>query len=262
MGSKGRPIFPTKKSTLESALRPVSVPSARPKAEPVQPQETEKKKRMIDLPANAPAWMQVAHYYADKKVREKRGGEHPDIIRFFQEIKHPEFDEDEVPWCAAFIGACLYESNYGHNGSAWAAHYGIWDGADEVDEPQYGDIVVMTRNGGGHVAFFVKDNVNGTIRVLGGNQNDEVNYSNFSKSVVTRYMRPNGKGKPKIRPDEAAGTIGLPSLPGYKAPGPVEIAVGAGGVAAAFTAQDALTAAVFVAIALILIYVVWRKRQS
>lgn len=217
---------------------------------------------MIELPANAPAWMQVAHYYAEKNVREMRGGEHPDIIRFFQEINHPEFDEDEVPWCAAFVGACLYESNYGHNGSAWAAHYGIWDGADEVDEPKYGDIVVMTRNGGGHVAFYVKDNGNGTIRVLGGNQNDEVNYSNFSKSVVTRYMRPNGKGKPKIRPDEAPGTIGLPSLPGYKAPGPVEVAVGAGGVVAAFTAQDALTAAVFVAVALILIYVVWRKRQG
>lgn len=218
---------------------------------------------MIDtLPDNAPAWMQVAHYYANKKVREVRGGENPDIIRFFEEIKKPEFNEDEIPWCAAFVGACLYESNYGHNGSAWAAHYGIWDGADEVDEPKYGDIVVMTRNGGGHVGFFVRDNEDGTIRVLGGNQGDEVNYSNFSKRVVTRYMRPNGKGTPKIRPEEPEGTIGREEIPGYKAPGAVEVVVGAGGVAAAWNAADWITAAVFIVIACGLIYWVWRERQK
>jgi len=57
----------------------------------------------------------------------------------------------------------------------------------------------MTRNGGGHVCFFIKDNGNGTFKALGGNQNDEVNYSNMSWARTTYGMRPNGTGTPKIR---------------------------------------------------------------
>jgi len=217
-----------------------------------------------------PAWMKVAVFYENKKVREIRGGENPDIIRFFKEIQKPEFNEDEIPWCAAFVGACLFEANYGHNKSALAAHFGIWDGADQIwsakgPEPksnvQYGDIMVMTRNGGGHVCFFIKDNGNGTFKALGGNQNDEVNYSNMSWARTTYGMRPNGTGTPKIRPNDPPGTIGREEIPGHVPPGITEIGVGIGGGIAAFSTADLLTGIVVLFIVAGIIWYIWRKRQ-
>jgi uncharacterized protein (TIGR02594 family) len=172
-----------------------------------------------EVDGDAP-WMKVAQYYRGKKVKEVRGGENQDIIRFFKEIKKPEFNEDEIPWCAAFVGACLYEANYGHNGSAWAAHYGIWDGADlitqrkgktiDMSDCEYGDIVVMTRKGGGHVAFFVEYHGNGSVSLLGGNQADSVNVTRYPTTNIQKVVRPNGTGTPKWAPDQPAGVIGPP----------------------------------------------------
>ena len=216
-----------------------------------------------------PSWIQEAERHIG--TREIPGPKHePKILGWWRAIKRGGIKSDEVPWCAAFVGACLFESNYGHNGSAWAAHYGIWDGADRVwsatgpekkSEVQYGDIMVMTRNGGGHVCFFVKDNGNGTFLALGGNQNDEVNYSNMRWSRTTYAMRPNGSGTPKIRPNDPSGTIGREEIPGYQPPGLIEAGVVTGGTVAAFSTADWLTTAVVLFIVAGIVYYVWKSRQ-
>ena len=233
-------------------------------------------------------WMVLARTYINRNVREIRGGEHPDIIKFFQEINKPEFNEDEVPWCAAFVGAVLYETNYGHNGSAWAADYGNWykdkeingylhkAGADRVwsaDGPElksdvkYGDIMVLTRNGGGHVCFFVKDNGNGTYKALGGNQNDEVNISNMLWSNTTYAMRPNGKGTPKLSEKDAKQVPDYEGKELYSKPGghikPLDVVIGVGGAATALSTQDWLVGGFVVAIVLgILGFIWWKRRKS
>lgn len=225
-------------------------------------------------------WMDLGLVYLNKKVREIRGGEHPDIIKFFEEINKPEFNEDEVPWCAAFVGAMLYETNYGHNGSAWAADYGNWHndktikgtlhkaGAVRVwsagasvakSAVQYGDIMVLTRNGGGHVCFFVKDNGNGTYQALGGNQNDEVNISNMRWSNTTYAMRPNGEGTPKLAKEHAAN---VPDYPGKPSVTVTEVVVGAGGAAAAISTQDWVVGAIVVLIVLGILGFMWWKRHK
>lgn len=222
----------------------------------------------------SPPWMLIAHAYLDKKIHEVRGGEHPDILKFFREIKHPEMNEDEIPWCAAFVGACCYEANQGHDGSAWAAHYGEWDkdvtrdgklivaGADRIWAPgdgaagrakcQHGDIMVLTRNGGGHVTFLEKDNDNGTFQGLGGNQSDAVTISTQSWNQVQFVMRPNGKGMPKLTEEDAKNTpLSLP-----------EIGVGVGVGVTAFSTVDWMTALVVCAIIAAIGYWVWKKRQK
>lgn len=238
--------------------------------------------------ANPTPWMTLAKAYLNRNVREVRGGEHPDIIKFFEEINKPEFDEDEVPWCAAFVGAMLYETNYGHNGSAWAADYGNWDkdkvingylhkaGADRVwaanssvprSEVKFGDIMVLTRNGGGHVCFFVRDNGDGTYKALGGNQNDEVNVSNMLWSKTTYAMRPNGNGTPKLSEEHAKAVPDYEGKEQYSQPGghltPTEVAIGVGGGAAALSTQDWLVGGLVVLIVLgILGYIWWKRRKS
>jgi len=137
--------------------------------------------------------MDIAEAYRGQNIHEIRGGEQPDIVRFFEEIGKPEFNEDEIPWCAAFVGACLYEANYGHSGSALAWSYADWDGADQVDDPQYGDIAVSQ----GHVTFFVQWNQDGTFNGLGGNQGDAVNVMRIGYAGYY-FMRPNGRGTPKL----------------------------------------------------------------
>lgn len=140
-------------------------------------------------------WMIGAAFYEAKGVHELRGAEDPDIIRFFAEIGHPEFNEDEIAWCAGFVGACLWESDQGHCGTAWAPDYMKWVGADRVTEPRYGDIAVTMQ----HVTFFAGDNGNGTFKALGGNQGNRVCYMPMSYAGVI-FMRPNGKGTPKLPP--------------------------------------------------------------
>lgn len=149
----------------------------------------------------ATKWMEIARKYLAQDIKERRGGEHPDIVRFFEEIDKPEFDEDEVPWCAAFVGACLYEANMGHNGSALAIDYLKWKGANKVWESggvrklvKEGDIMVKE----GHVTFFVKDNGDGTFDGLGGNQSDAVTVARHRWDDNWAAMRPNGKGTPKL----------------------------------------------------------------
>lgn len=199
-------------------------------------------------------WMDIAQAYLDRKIHEVTGGEHPDILKFFREIGHPEMNEDEIPWCAAFVGACLYEANMGHNNSAWAADYGKWSGADRVEraDAKRGDIMVMTRNGGGHVCFLEKDNGNGTFQGLGGNQSDAVTISTQSWSRVTYVMRPNGTGTPKLTKEDAKN---LPLSP-------VEIGVGVGVGVTAISTVDWMTALVVVMIVVGIGFWVWKNRQK
>jgi uncharacterized protein (TIGR02594 family) len=62
----------------------------------------------------------------------------------------------------------------------------------ETDKPEIGDIVVFWRISKdsiyGHVAFFVAEH-NNLIYVLGGNQQDSVNISPFSKTQVLSYRK-------------------------------------------------------------------------
>lgn len=92
---------------------------------------------------------------------------------------------DETPWCSSFTCWCMQQVSLPHPRSAWAYHWRTWTGGKKLTEPQYGCIVVFGKSSGGndgHVGFFVEKVDNDHIKVLGGNQGDEVNISTFSIS--------------------------------------------------------------------------------
>lgn len=93
-----------------------------------------------------------------------------------------------TPWCAAFINAILKKKGYKTTGSNTAIsfrHYGV-----KTNTPEVGDIVVLSRKGGGHVGFFVGfKTIKGVkhVGILGGNQSNRVKVSYYPIKRVLSY---------------------------------------------------------------------------
>jgi uncharacterized protein (TIGR02594 family) len=138
---------------------------------------------------NAP-WMLVANYL--KGVTEAEGAvTNPKIDEMFRIAGHGGVDDDETPWCAAFVGACLRLSGYKSTGSLRARSY---DGFGErLAGPRLGCIVVFWRTSetspNGHVAFYVS-HTNTKITVLGGNQANSVRVQDYAAERLLGYFWP------------------------------------------------------------------------
>jgi uncharacterized protein (TIGR02594 family) len=140
-------------------------------------------------------WMEIAKSQLGQK--EIRGSkDNPQIVEYFKATSY-KADDDETPWCAAFISWCFSQCGLI---SAKSARAGAWlDWGLPMSRPQYGCVVVKSRplngspTGGNHVTFYVrsemKDGVPGFIG-LGGNQNNECNEMWYPLKTVRGYRWP------------------------------------------------------------------------
>jgi uncharacterized protein (TIGR02594 family) len=101
-------------------------------------------------------------------------------------------DDSKLPWCGAFVAHTLQKAlhhpprNYAR-ALEWA-NYGVQSSVQAL-----GAIVVLKRDGGGHVGFVTGINQLGTmVRVLGANQDDAVNERWFSVDRVVAARHPAG----------------------------------------------------------------------
>jgi uncharacterized protein (TIGR02594 family) len=122
-------------------------------------------------------------------------------------------------WCGAFVAFCISQSGNGKSipkGAAVAAKWKGWGvkvpiGSDRVP---VGAVVVLTPSPGtntsGHVAFFVSLGA-GKVKLLGGNQSDEVNETSYSTSrlAAIRWLetQPVGNGAATAKFDLAAAGV-------------------------------------------------------
>lgn len=119
-------------------------------------------------------------------ITEVKGGKHnPEIVQFWKDIKRGGIKDDETPWCAAFVGACLERAGIKSSRFESAKSYLEW--GEKLNAPAVGCVVVFTRTGGGHVGFVVGQDAAGNLQVLGGNQSDQVNVRTFGRDRVTGY---------------------------------------------------------------------------
>jgi len=90
-------------------------------------------------------------------------------------------------WCADFMN--LVEQKAGREGSGSRAARSYLAYGKKVSKPQVGDIVVLSRTGGGHVGYFMgwKD---GKIELLSGNHGRKVGIGTYPTSRVLGYRRP------------------------------------------------------------------------
>lgn len=91
-----------------------------------------------------------------------------------------------TPWCAAFVNAVLEKTGFTGSGSLQArsfTNYGV-----KTTDPQKGDIVVMRTHVGFFEGYTYKDGKKYVI-VLGGNQNNRVQVSEYPISKVIAYRK-------------------------------------------------------------------------
>lgn len=139
-------------------------------------------------------WVAEARKYIGEQ--EIKGSQHnPLILQWWKDIKRGGIKSDETPWCAAYVGAMLEHVDIRSSRFESAKSYLDW--GVELSQPQYGCVVVFTRDGGGHVGFVVGQNANGDLLVLGGNQGDAVNVRAFSRGRVSGYRWPSGVAQTK-----------------------------------------------------------------
>lgn len=99
-------------------------------------------------------------------------------------------DPTMTAWCAAFVNAVLATNGLPGTGSLAAKSF-LNYGQDTTANPKVGDIVVLNRDGGGHVGFFEGYDSSGRVLVTGGNQG------------------PPGKGKVSTVPYAAKDVLGF-----------------------------------------------------
>jgi uncharacterized protein (TIGR02594 family) len=122
------------------------------------------------------------------------------------------FTADSVPWCGLFMAYVMVEAGRTNEakaigGTLWALNWSKF-GVDG-GQPELGDILTFTRNGGGHVGIYIGEDT-GYFHLLGGNQSDRVNIMRIAKSRMHRCRQPRYINKPRsatVRILSAVGAI-------------------------------------------------------
>ena len=114
----------------------------------------------------------------------------PEVLKYFHETGFTFIDEDETPWCAAFLNQVLKQCGKPQTHSLLARSFlkiGI-----PVDVPDIGDIVVfwrISREGiFGHTGIYIRETKH-MIWVLGGNQDGRVTIKPFPKTQLLGYRK-------------------------------------------------------------------------
>jgi uncharacterized protein (TIGR02594 family) len=132
-------------------------------------------------------WMNIAQ--AELGVHENAlPGQHTKRIIEYHRTTTLKATADETPWCSSFVNWAMTTAGYKGTNNALAKSWVDWGMA--LDQPRAGAVTVIKRQGktsdvatgsstGFHVAFYVSSNAT-QLRLLGGNQSDQVKYSSFS----------------------------------------------------------------------------------
>lgn len=135
-----------------------------------------------------PEWLLIAE--AEIGVREVPGdGDNARVLEYHATTTLHATD-DEVSWCASFVGWVLLQVGIESTRSARARSYLDW--GREIAYPPLGAIVVLARGTNpaqGHVGFLA-EREGDRVLVLGGNQDDAVNVRKFPASSVLGYRWP------------------------------------------------------------------------
>ena len=133
-----------------------------------------------------PKWLHLAR--AELGTKEAPGpANNPDVVQYYVDAvgkKH----QDEIAWCAAFVGAMLRRAGRQGTNSLLARSYLKWGAPCQ---PIIGAICILRRGEPwqGHVGFVdaVHDD---TVTIIGGNQGNAVTRARFSKAKVLGYRWP------------------------------------------------------------------------
>ena len=129
-------------------------------------------------------WIAIAK--KELGVLEIKGNIHnPRIIEYHSTTG--KFKDDETAWCSSFVNWVMTQAGIKGTNSAAARSWKDW--GQKLDKPAYGCIGVHIKpNGYGHVGFIVGKTENGYLVSLGGNQNDSVKHTAYSKNFFQDFV--------------------------------------------------------------------------
>ncbi len=153
---------------------------------------------------NEPQWMLEARKELGVKEWPGKNKNNPVVMDYYAEAGHSWVQSDEVPWCAAFVGAMLERAGVHSTRRLNARSYLDWGLSLSPASPEPGCITVFRRGANpahGHVAFFHKHHGN-TIEVLGGNQRNSVNLAHYKTADLLGFRWPYTAFAYDFNPDE------------------------------------------------------------
>lgn len=111
----------------------------------------------------------------------------PEILSWRREC-NIAYSADSIPWCGLFVAVIAKRANWSIvENPLWARNWLNFGVASR--SPGLGDIMVFSRDGGGHVSFYVGEDLS-YYHVLGGNQGDAVSIIRISKDRLVGARRP------------------------------------------------------------------------
>lgn len=166
------------------------------------------------LPAPLPSVSGVAPWLTINRAitgtKEFDGGKNnPIILGWVSSIieRYPElkpgigwYKHDSVPWCGLHQAYTMAKAGFRPPLEPLLATnwFYKWEDGVKLSGPALGAVVVMTRQGGGHVTQYEGEDDNYWFG-RGGNQSDTVNVAKFPKSrPILGYMWPKGATLPPI----------------------------------------------------------------
>lgn len=119
----------------------------------------------------------------------------PSILRYAAEAGFPDYKNDDTSWCALFMNWVMRQINIPGTGSLAARSF-LDFGLPVISERTVGDIAVFWRvspaSWQGHVGLYlnsVERDGKEWLRILGGNQGDQVKVSEFPATQLLTYRR-------------------------------------------------------------------------
>jgi len=105
---------------------------------------------------------------------------------------------DSVPWCGLFAAHVM--DHFGIAPPPIAVRASEWSKwGRKLLRPRPGCILTFTREGGGHVGFYIGEDET-HLHVLGGNQGDAVSITRIPKTRLSEMRWPNGVPLPATGP--------------------------------------------------------------
>lgn len=124
-------------------------------------------------------------------MQEKKGSaNNPVILSWAQQLGGSvadAYDADSIPWCGLFVGICAQRAGFALPAEPlWAFNWRHFGNPSPL--PSLGDVLVASRNGGGHVTLYAGESEDAYLGV-GGNQGDAVSAAWLAKDKVKWIRR-------------------------------------------------------------------------
>lgn len=114
----------------------------------------------------------------------------PDILKYFHETGYDYINEDETPWCAAFVSWILKKCNKNIKSTLRAKDF--LEIGEATTSPVMGDIAIIYSNDPklqfSHVSFYVRE-LGPYFFLLGGNQSNMVMIKAYSKTLPISFRK-------------------------------------------------------------------------